>query len=158
MSIANDSLQDRLTWRWCFYINLPFGAVTAIFIIFFFTSPTKDRKRSFTLKEQLKSLDLEGTIVFLPGVICLLLALVWGGSKYPWNDGRIIALFVVSGVLLLGFVAIQKWKGDQATVPPRVLLNRNVAACAWYSACLGGSFFILIYYVSYLESDKFNIH
>ncbi|KAK3044383.1 MFS sugar transporter, partial [Coniosporium uncinatum] len=85
---------DHLTWRWCFYINLPFGAVTAIFILFFFKSPKNAVRTRFTSwKQTLAQFDLLGTAVFLPGVICLLLALQWGGSKYPWGNWRIIILF-----------------------------------------------------------------
>lgn len=140
---------DKVTWRWCFYINLPFGAVTGLFIIFFFQPPGgKTKAAASTWKEQIKLLDLEGTFFFIPGVICLLLALQWGGTKYAWSDGRIIALFVLFGVLIIGFVAIQIWKQELATVPPRIFKNRNIWGCAIFAAFLGASFFVMVYYVS----------
>lgn len=80
-------------------------------------------------------------------IICLLLALQWGGSKYPWGEGRIIALFVLFGVLLIAFIAIQFWKQDNATVPPRVLKQRSVASGALFSVTLGAAFFIFVYYL-----------
>jgi hypothetical protein len=45
--------------------------------------------------------------VFIPAIISLLLALQWGGSKYEWKNGRIIALFVIFGVFISAFIAIQ---------------------------------------------------
>jgi MFS family permease len=138
----------HLTWRWCFYINLPFGAVTALFIIFFFTSPQRKKLAKVGWKGQLKQMDLPGTSLFLPGVVCLLLALQWGGTKYAWGSGRIIALLVLAGVLLLGFVLIQIFSGERATVPTRVFKNRNIWSCAWFGAMLGGSFFVMMFYVS----------
>jgi MFS family permease len=66
---------DHLTWRWCFYINLPFGAVTAAFIIFFFNSPQRAKAAKISFSEQLKQFDLEGFAFFAPAIICLLLAL-----------------------------------------------------------------------------------
>lgn len=100
-----------------------------------------------TILEQFGQFDIPGTICFLPGVVCLLLALQWGGSTYPWKNGRIIALFILAGLLLIGFVLIQLWKKEEATVPPRVFKNRNVWGSAWFACALGAAFFILIFYL-----------
>ena len=77
----------------------------------------------------------------------ILLALQWGGSTYAWGSGRIIALFVIGGLLMIAFIVIQFWKGDNATVPPRVFGNRNVWGSAWYGVALGAAFFCLLYYI-----------
>jgi MFS family permease len=132
----------------CFYINLPFGLVTTLFIIFFFTSPQRKAIAQLSIKGQLAQMDLMGTSVFLPGVVSLLLALQWGGTKYAWGSGRIIALLVIGALLLISFVAIQIWLGEKATVPPRIFKNRNIWGCALFGACLGGAFFVMMFYVS----------
>jgi MFS family permease len=139
----------HLTWRWCFYINLPFGAVTALFILVFFSNPKRHTQQNLTIMEQLDRMDLPGTSVFLPGVICLLLALQWGGSKYPWSNGRIIALLVVAFVLLAIFVALQVIRGDKATVSPRVFKNRSIFGAALFAFCIGGAFFVVLFYVRF---------
>jgi hypothetical protein len=138
---------DHLTWRWCFYINLPFGALTAAFIIPFLHIQRRGKKVEATWKQQLKKFDLEGTALFLPAIICLLLALQWGGSKYAWGNGRIIALFVIFALLIIGFLAIQWYKQENATVPPRIFMNRNVWGSAWFGAMLGAGFFVMVYYL-----------
>lgn len=45
-----------------------------------------------------------GIIFLVPGIVSLMLALQWGGSVYAWSNGRIIALFVVAGILSVSFL------------------------------------------------------
>ncbi|KAM0199707.1 hypothetical protein ACHAPA_011870 [Fusarium lateritium] len=99
---------DKLTWRWCFYINLPLGFLTLLFIALLFSPPQSGLpKNSSSWRERLSSFDLEGSVCFLPAIVSLLLALQWGGSRYPWSDGRTIGLFIVFGVLNSLFAVIQ---------------------------------------------------
>ena len=61
------------------------------------------------------------------------------------HTGRIVVLFVMFGVLAIAFAGVQFWKGDDATVPPRILKQRSIAFGCWYIFCLGGSFFVRTY-------------
>lgn len=137
---------DHLTWRWCFFINLPIGAISFIFVLFFFKDPARAQV-TLTWKEKAALMDFEGTIIFVPAIVSVLLALQWGGSKYAWSDGKIIALFVVFAVLILIWIGIQFYKGERATLPPRILRQRSVAGACAFSAFIGGSFFAIVYYV-----------
>ncbi|KAI9814735.1 MAG: MFS sugar transporter [Pycnora praestabilis] len=138
---------DKVSWRWCFYINLPIGAITFVVIFLFFKAPSRKKVASLGFKERVKQFDIIGTAVFLPAIILLLLALQWGGSKYAWGSARIIVLLVIAVLLLVAFVAIQFWKGDTATVPPRIISKRSIAFGAWFAFSLGGAFFVMVYYI-----------
>lgn len=136
-----------LTWRWCFYINLPLGVAPASIIVFLIPSFAGSNSRQSGVLNQIKQMDVPGSLCLLPGVICLLLALQWGGTKYPWDNGRIIALLVLAGLLLIGFTTIQYFSGDRATVPPRVFGNRNVWGAALFGSGVTAGFFLMLYYV-----------
>ena len=140
---------EYVTWRLCFYINLAFGFVTVIAVLLFMTKQEKSRnpRWSLPLKQKLSDLDLLGLAVLLPTIVCLLLALQWGNSKYHWKNARVIVLFILSALLFGVFVTVQIWKKDQATVPLNVIKQRTVWACSIFSFFLFGSFLVITYYL-----------
>lgn len=138
---------DKLSWRWCFYINLPLGAFTMVVIIWFFKSPTRRAEQKIPFAQRAKQLDLIGTAVFIVDIVVCLLALQWGGSTYPWSNWRIILCLTLFGVLTILFVFLQWRGGDNATVPFRIIKLRSVAGACWFAFCLGGHFFVLVYWV-----------
>lgn len=93
-------------------------------------------------------MDPIGILVFIPATISILLSLQWGGTKYDWTSARILALLVLFGVFASLWCAVQFWEQDEATVPPRLLNNRNVLGAVIHAMFLGGSFFVFGYYVS----------
>ncbi|KAK8152844.1 major facilitator superfamily domain-containing protein [Phyllosticta citrichinensis] len=136
------------TWRWCFYLNLPIGAVTAVLILFVLKNTPPPRNAGLTLKEKLIQLDPLGQFLFMPSIICLILALQWGGNDYAWNDWRIIFLFCVFGVLILAFIGLQlRNKNDTATIAPRIISNRTVAGTLWFTFCNSSCMFVFVYYL-----------
>ena len=145
--LLGGAFTDKLTWRWCFYVNLPFGAVTVLAVLLFFKPPSRPAIAGLSFLDRVKKIDWLGLLCFIPSIVSLLLALQWGGSTYAWSDGRIIGLFVVFGVMGIAFVLVEYWKKDDATVPPRVIMQRSVAAGAWYAFCNGAGFFVVVYYV-----------
>ena len=155
-------LTDNLNWRWCFWINLPIGAVVLIVIILFLNVPPQPlspevRHMTFTqrLLHILQKLDLVGTAILIPCIVCLLLAMHWGGTKYDWNSLGIILLFVLSLVLLGIFVYMQRQKGENAMVPPRIIKQRTILAGFWFMLCTSSALVVMTYFVS---TSKLHVH
>jgi len=138
---------DNLSWRWCFYINLPIGGVAASIITLFFRAPKAARPQSATLKEKLLQMDFPGTFTLMAAIVCYLLAMQWGGATKPWSDGSVIAVLVLFGVLIIAFVAIEFFSGDRALLQGRLLKQRTIGAMSAYIFMVAGSFFILLYYL-----------
>jgi MFS family permease len=81
--LVGGAFTTNVTWRWCFYLNLPLGAVVMVFIAFLLRIPPRSKPTEpETLKHKLLQLNFEGLVALLPGVICLCLALQWGGFTY----------------------------------------------------------------------------
>ncbi|KAL2850671.1 major facilitator superfamily transporter [Aspergillus pseudoustus] len=149
------TLTDNASWRWCFYINLPCGAITMIVVFlllspgqFDTSSPEPDARRTNPYwKQTLQSIDLLGTLLLVSGTVSLLLWLQLGGATYSWSNWRIILLITLSAVLLLLFLAVQHKLQDKALLPLRLFHNRNVLGGSWFVSCTTGALFVFIYYL-----------
>lgn len=138
---------DRVTWRWCFYINLPLGAVSALLLVFFFKNPELAKPVEATLKEKLLQMDPVGIALVMGSIITFILAMQAGGQTDPWSSGKVIGLLV--GCVLIGliFVAWEIFNQERAMVPPRLIKLRIVWVNALYSFFTVSTFMTIVYYL-----------
>lgn len=145
--LVGGALTQEASWRWTFYINMPIGAL--IYAVFMLTvTPPPNASQSFTsLSDFLQTLDPLGLGALAPAVVCLLLALQWGGITYAWSDGHIVALLVLCGVFALAFIVIEFWEGDKAMLPSRIFTQQSISYASFYGFCTSGAIYVLTYYL-----------
>ncbi|KAG7007522.1 efflux pump aflT [Physcia stellaris] len=136
---------DRATWRWCFYFNLPVGAVTIVVISFFFRAQTDTP--SSTLRQKLLDLDPVGNIIILAAAVMFFLALQFGGQAGLWSSARVIGLLTGAGVTLIIFLLWLKWKSDQALIPLKIISQRSVAAASGMSFFVYSTLLVHVYFL-----------
>ncbi|TAQ86103.1 hypothetical protein B7494_g5573 [Chlorociboria aeruginascens] len=104
-------------WRYSFYINLFLGAVCAP--VYIFLLPVKDPRPGVSFIERAREMDYVGALFIIGAFVSGVMAVSFGGITYPWDSGRIIGLFVCSGVLFILF-------GIQQTFTVLTSLSRRI--------------------------------
>ncbi|MFJ8198377.1 MFS transporter [Streptomyces sp. NPDC096152] len=111
---------DHLSWRWCFYINVPFGLVTLAVVTVVLKLPRPVARGR---------LDVPGTLLLAGASTCLVLLTSWGGTEYAW-DSRVILGLAAGAALCAALFLVAERSAAEPLIPPRLFRDSvfNVTA------------------------------
>lgn len=101
-------ITDSFSWRWVFYINLPFAVLAIIGVIL-----TLPRVRA---EHQVK-VDWPGSVILVGGLVPVLLGFTWAGTKYAWGSPAELGLFMGGAIVLALFVVWERRAPDPVLTP-----------------------------------------
>ena len=122
---------DHLSWRWIFYINIPFGLIALSAI---------SARLHLPVRKIEHRIDFLGAILLAGSVVCLLLATVLGGTTYAWASNQIYGL--VSGGILLAIVFVyREFKAKEPIIPLQLFKNDIFTVASALSFLSGAAMF-----------------
>jgi EmrB/QacA subfamily drug resistance transporter len=127
----------HLTWRWIFYINLPFG-ILALFVLGA-TLPARSARLQHAI-------DYVGALVLAIFLTAVTLVSDLGGSAYNWSSPFMVGLIVV-GALALGLFVFVERRAKEPVIPMRLFANRTFAVTSGVGLIIGFALFGSVTYL-----------
>jgi EmrB/QacA subfamily drug resistance transporter len=131
-------LTDHVSWRWVFYVNLPFGAVAMGLIATALRGQGPARRRP--------TIDYAGVALFTLGVSAILLGVVEAGRTVSWTRPDVAGPLVLGVLALIAFVSVER-RAREPIVPLPLFANRVVAAATVTGFLAGVAMFGAISFV-----------
>jgi len=128
---------DHFSWRWVFYINIPFGLISGALLAIYLKENVERKKRK---------LDYFGTLTLTAGIVALLFAVLEGGSLWAWDSVQSIILFAFAFVLIVLFLR-QERRAPEPILPLSLFNNRIIAISSIGGVILGVLMFGITSYV-----------
>ncbi|VUC37741.1 unnamed protein product [Clonostachys rosea] len=144
---------SKVSWRWCFYINLPISGV-ALITLFFILKLHNPRT---PLKQGLKAIDWIGSVLIIGGTVMFLLGLEFGGVSYPWQSPTVLCLLIF-GIVTVGIFLFHEAKFATYPVTPlRLFVHRNSVAAYSLAFChafafMGSNYWLPLYFQAILKA------
>jgi EmrB/QacA subfamily drug resistance transporter len=131
-------LTDHASWRWVFYINLPFGALAMALISAGLTDQPRNGRRPV--------IDYTGLALFTAGVTGLLFGVLEAGRVARWSGIDVVGPLALAAVALVAFLAVER-RAVEPIVPLRLFGVRMVLAAAVTGFLAGMAMFGAISFV-----------
>ena len=133
---------DQLSWRWCFYINLPVGVIALVVT----TAVLPDAGQRVH-----HIVDYLGTALLAAAATALVLLTTLGGTIYGWGSPPIIILAVAGAALIAAFILAER-RAAEPVLPLSLFANGVFSATSAIGFVVGFAMFGAITYLpQYLQ-------
>ncbi|EKM56789.1 uncharacterized protein PHACADRAFT_254111 [Phanerochaete carnosa HHB-10118-sp] len=152
--VVGGALAQRGQWRWLFYLNLPLTGFAAILVVAFLKLQTPPG----SLREKLSRMDWIGNFLIIASSSSCVIALTWGGVKFPWKSAHILVPLILG---LVGIVAFFVYEAKVAKEPivPFALISNRTSLSGYIQTFIGpvvvisAIYFLPVYYQSCLNAS-----
>ncbi|KAK0513947.1 hypothetical protein JMJ35_003669 [Cladonia borealis] len=143
--VIGGALAEKVSCRWCFYINLPcHGAAFLVLLLFL-----KVYNPRTGILEGLRAIDWVGSLVVIGALLMLLLGLQFGGITHPWDSATIVCLIIFSVIVFVVFFVIE-WKvAKYPLIPLRIFKKRAALAALAVPSTHGFAFVAAAYFLPF---------
>ncbi len=124
---AGGLITDLISWRWVFYVNLPFGIIAAVLLA---------ATLSETFERRERNVDYLGTALLTGGLVAVLLSLLGIGGEPELSAAALALFFGGVGALAL-FVLVERRAADPV-VPLDLFRERIIAVSSVGNLAMGG--------------------
>src|SRR5207244_5512411 len=132
-------ITEHFTWRWIFYVNIPFGIIGVIATLRVLTERMHRNQGRF---------DPVGAILLGIGLVALTLGLSFG-QEWGWNSPLLIGTLVVSVLAIVTLVIIERRVSnpiiDFSLLKRRVFLSANISLILSFLALFAVGFMLPFY-------------
>ncbi|KAG0006914.1 hypothetical protein BGZ65_001877 [Modicella reniformis] len=141
--VMGGAFVDKLSWRWCFWIQIGFAVITIPTMAITLNLP----RPKGNIWEKVKSIDWLGTFFMALLAVFLLLPTNLGGNLYPWNSPLVITMYALAIPTVVAFLYVEANHAKNPIVPPYLWKNRNVCTLLFLNVFMGMTFWSLIFYL-----------
>ncbi|KAF9926781.1 hypothetical protein FBU30_003692 [Linnemannia zychae] len=141
--VVGGAFVDKVSWRWCFFIQLALAVVTVPTMTIMLKLP----RPKGNIWSKIKTIDWAGTFFMAIIAVFLLLPTNLGGNLLAWNSPVVITLYVLAVPAIAAFLWIEANYADNPIVPTYLWRNHNVVTLLTINIFMGMTFWSLMFYL-----------